>query len=521
MSILRGYAGAAGAVLLLLAIVLSTVTPVARVYLSIGGFGLLLMIASLIVNREQVIAGLRGRRAREASASAGYALTVLGVVVLVNFLATRHHRQFDMTENKDFSLSEQTLKVLEALPRDVTVTAFFREAEPSRQKLEDLLDQYRYHSRRLTVRFIDPDTHPGDVKRYGVTEYGTIVIESGKQESRTNSPDEEALTNGLIKVTKDRERVLYFTSGHGERGLEDNDRGGMTLFKGELEKQHYAVKPLTLSQGVPADATAVVIAGPQKPLLDSEVKALDGYLDRGGRVLDLQDPGPDPGLGPVLRKYGLAVREDVIIDRVSQLLGGDVRIPMIPADGYDTASPITRTFRYQTFYPLASSIDIQSSLPEGVMVTALGKTAAFSWGETSDDELKSGRITLDEGKDIKGPLTLAAAATKKPSPPAPDKEGNAALPPSPPETRLVVFGDSDFASNSYFNASGNGDLALSVVAWLSEQEELVSIRPKTALPRILILTRGEIFLYLWTLVLLGPVLVTVAGVAIWLRRKKL
>jgi ABC-type uncharacterized transport system involved in gliding motility auxiliary subunit len=517
---LQGYAGAAGAILLVLAIVLSTVTPVAWVTLSIGGFGLLLMVASLVFNREPVIAALRGRRAREASASAGYALTVLGVVVLANFLATRHHRQFDMTENKEFSLSEQTIKVLEALPRDLTVTAFFREAEPSRQKLEDLLDQYRYHSRRLTVRFIDPDTHPGDVKRYGITEYGSIVVESGKQESRTNSPDEEALTNALIKVTKDRERTVYFTGGHGERGLEDNDRGGITLFKGELEKQHYTVKPLVLSQGVPADATAVIIAGPQKPLLDSEVKSIDDYLDRGGRVFDMQDPGPDPGLGPMLGKYGLAVRKDLIIDRVSQLLGGDVRIPMIPEDGYDTTHPITRTFRYQTFYPLASSIDVQTSLPEGVTVTALGRTAAFSWGETSEDQLKSGRITLDEGKDIKGPLTLAAAATKK-APPDPEKPGAAAAPPSPPETRLVVFGDSDFLSNSYFNASGNGDLALSVVAWLSEQEELVSIRPKTALARILILTRGEIFLYFWTLVLLGPVLVTAAGVAIWLRRRKL
>ena len=214
---------------------------------------------------------LKGKRARAAGASAGYVLTVLAVLVLANFLAGRHHKRFDLTENQSFSLSEQTVKVLEGLPREVTVTAFFREAEPSKQKLEDLLTEYRYHSPKLTVRFIDPDTHPGDAKRYAITDYGTIILESGKQESRVNAADEESLTNALIKVTKDREKAVYVTTGHGEHSTADSERNGVSLLKAELEKQHYAVKPLVVGQGVPSDATVVVIPGPQKPFMDAEV----------------------------------------------------------------------------------------------------------------------------------------------------------------------------------------------------------------------------------------------------------
>ena len=89
------------------------------------------------------------------------------------------------------------------------------------------------------------------------------------------------------------------------------------------------------------------------------------------------------------------------------------------------------------------------------------------------------------------------------------------------ETRLVVFGDSDFMTNGFFNASGDGDLALNSIAWLSEQEELVSIRPKSSQPRIVVLSRQQVLYYFFTIVAIAPIAITVAGVAIWWRRKKL
>jgi len=509
-----------GSVLSVLALILDALLPEGRgwVALSILAFGLLLLLAGLVLNRDRVIATLRGRRTRAAGASLGYVLTVVAVIALVNFLSHRHHARLDLTENKQFSLSEQTIKILQALPREVTITAFFQDVAPARGKLKDLLDEYGSRSQRLKYDFVDPDTHPAEAKRYGITEYGTVVVESGKQESRVNAPDEESLTNALIKVTRDRERVVYVTTGHGERDLKDGGRNGLSVLQAALEKQHYTVRPLILNQGVPADAGVVVIAGPQKAFLEAEAKMIRDHLEKGGRVFYMQDPETDPGLHDVLAAYGVTVRKDVVVDRISQLFAGNALMPMVSADGYDEFHPVTKTFKYQTFYPLASSIAIADKPPEGVTATKLAQTSAASWGETNEQELKSGRITLDAGVDTKGPLTIGAAVVRsKPGASAekkdPEKPGD--------ETRLLVFGDSDFLTNASFNAAGNGDLALNGIAWLSEQEELVSIRPKTSMPRVVILTRQQVLTYLITIVAF-PLIGTVAiGTGIWLRRKKL
>jgi len=242
-------------------------------------------------------------------------------------------------------------------------------------------------------------------------------------------------------------------------------------------------------------------------------------------VLDLQDPVTDPGLGPVLADYGVAVRSDVIVDKVSRLFGGDYLLPLVPADGYDEVHPITKSFRYQTIFPLASSIDIKASLPEGVTVTKLAQTSPMSWAQPDNGELKSGRITLREGSGTKGPIVIAAAVTRKtgdtPKPAAEPAKGAEAPSKGGAETRLVLFGDSDFVTNGFFNASGDGDLALSTIAWLSEQEELVSIRPKSSQPRIVVLSREQVLYYFFTIVAVAPLAITIVGVAIWWRRKKL
>lgn len=522
MKILRDYGLGFGALCAVIGLILDSIVPEKRhLTLTITLFGAVLFLAGVVLNAKDIGAALRGKRAREASASVGYTLTVLAVVVLANFLATRHHKRLDLTEDKDFSLSEQTIKVLEGLPREVTLTSFSRESDPGRPKLQDLLEEYTYRTRKLTVHYVDPDTNPAEVRRYNVTELGTIVVESGKQEQRITSGDEESITNALIKVTSDKERVVYAVTGHGEHDLNDTQRDGLSNLKAALEKQNYVVKPLTLNQGVPADCSALIIDGPEKPFLDAEVKMVSDYVGKGGRLFLAVDPGRDPGFGPLLAQYGAAVRKDVVIDKVSQLFGGDARIPMVAQDGYDRTHPITKTFEYQTIFPLASSLDVKDSPPAGVTATKLAHTSEMSWGETSDEELKSGHIQLDEGKDTRGPITLAAALEKKEAAPAavPAKEGTASA--AGADSRIVLFGDGDFVSNNYVNAGGNGDLALSAIAWLVEQGELMSIRPKSSSPRIAILSPAQVFYYFWTIVAVAPLAIAASGVAIWWRRKRL
>ncbi len=528
MRILKEWGTGIGALLTSLGLILNSIVPERRAAtLSIAGFGAVLLVAGIVLNAARIAAAIKGRRVRAASASVGYTLTVLAVVVLVNFLAGRHHKRFDLTENKTFSLSEQTLKVLDSLNDDVTVTVFARDTgEGPSQKLKDLLDEYSDRSRHLQARFIDPDRNPGEVKRYNVTEEGTVIFERAKSEARTTTGDEEALTNALIKVTSDKALVVYFVSGHGEHDVENSDRGGLSLLKGVMEKQNYQVKPLVLNQGVPADASALVIAGADKPFLEAEVAMISTYVAGGGRLLLMQDPGTDPGFGTLLAGFGAAVRKDVVIDKVSQLFGGDARIPMVAPDAYDRAHPITKTFGYQTIYPLASSIDVKEPAPEGVTAASLAHTSELSWGEASEQEIQSGRIHLDDGVDTRGPITVAAAFERKSAPaatpdPVPATNPAGETKPEGKASRLVLFGDADFASNNYFNAGGNGDLALNAIAWLVEQGELIAIRPKTASPTIAMLSPAQRFYYFWTIVAVAPLGIVAAGVAIWWRRKRL
>ena len=517
MRLLRSSGIPLGVIFLVVGLILGTIVPERRmVHLPIGCFGLILLAAGLVLNRHDVLAFLRGRRARAAGASAGYTITVIAVVVLINFLAGRHHSRLDTTESSVFSLSEQTISILKSLPGEVVISAFVQDGAPTKQRMEDLLDEYRYHSRRLSVRYIDPDKNPAEVRRYEVTGYGTIIVERDGHESRINSVDEESLTNALIKVTSDEKKIVYVTTGHGERDPEDSEEYGLSQVREALERQHYEVKSLHLNREVPRDASMVLLAGPRVDFLQEEIGVIRDYLGRGGRAFIVLDPGSEPGLAGVLSEFGLALRDDVVIDKVSQLFGGNAMVPMV--SGYDALHPVTKTFRYQTFYQLAASVELLTPLPEGVSVTSLARTSEASWGESSREELESGHIAFTEEVDVMGPMTIGAAATRRYEEPVGDREEDpvegeeggdgvdtAAGEREPssdesPEARVILFGDSDFLSNAYFNASGNGDLTLNAIAWLAEREELVSIRPKSSTPTLMILPPQKVVFYFVTIV---------------------
>jgi ABC-type uncharacterized transport system involved in gliding motility auxiliary subunit len=220
-----------------------------------------------------------------------------------------------------------------------------------------------------------------------------------------------------------------------------------------------------------------------------------------------------------MARYGVTPGHDVIIDRVSALFGGKPDIPMVPADGYESHA-ITKGFRYQTFYPLATSLTLASPAPPGVELQALARTTPLSWGEVSyETEAPTGKLKMDS-KDKQGPLTLAAVATKKlgepPAPGSPAEPGK-----SQPETRLAVFGDSDFASNAYFGGTSDGELFLNVVNWLAGQEDLVAIGAKSRAPVLVTLSQRQAS-FIWIVsILVAPATILLVGTVLWVRRRKL
>ncbi len=498
--------------------------------LTLAALGVAAIAVYIALNLSSLKRGFRRKSFLYSSNLLLIVVLVLGIVVLANYFLSRHHLRVDFTEAKLHSLSDQTIQVLKNLKKDVQVKGFFRESNYGRAKMDDLLKTYGYYSSKLKYEFIDPDKNPALVKAYNVTQDGTSVLECAGQENRITAATEEDLTNAIIKVTRETRKVIYFLEGHGEAAIEETGDSGYSFAKDELAKLSYEVKklPLAVSETFPADCAVLVVPGPRKDLLPNELETIESYIGRGGRVLFMLDPGSAPDLAPLLLKYGVKLGDGVVVDAVSRMFGADYTMPVITDYEY---SPITRSFRYATFFPYARPVDPADQKPEGAVVATLGKTSPNSWAEMNlEEEMKSKRVTLEKDKDKQGPLSLAVTVTL-PAKEEPKTEAAPAGGPSQPaapeaaapkkEARLAVFGDSEFAANQYYNLSGNGNLFLNTVNWLAEESDLISIQPKTSSPRALMLTPSQGRLIFFFSVLILPLAVLVIGVSVWLKRRSL
>jgi ABC-type uncharacterized transport system involved in gliding motility auxiliary subunit len=469
---------------------------------------------------------LNPRTLKYGSHASLFTLIVFAVVIILYALVVNHNQRFDVTQAKRFTLATQSIKLLQQLQHPIKVFGFFRLEDRERGRFEDLLKQYVYHSNLLTYELVDPDRHPTVAKRYNVTAYNTVVVVGGDKEEKLFRLDEEALTNTLLKVTRDTKKVVYFVTGHGEASLTDTDRNGYSMVKQGLEEQNYVVKELFLAplEQVPEDAAVVVVAGPRKEWLESELQAVTTYLAQGGHLLLMLEPETVSGFGPFVQRYGLALANDIVIETnaLGRLFGGDYHMPAVTT--YEPHA-ITKDFTgIMTIFPVARSVQVAKELPESISAQSLVSTSPQSWAETDLQTLQEGRSTFDEGKDRKGPISIAAVATMLVTPP----EGQISSPASGEEqrptasrlARLVVFGDAEFANNNFFTLQGNGDLFLNTVSWLAEEEELIAIRPRDGGGSgPVMLTAAQQPLIFWFAVVIVPLAVFTSGMVVVSRRR--
>ncbi len=444
-----------------------------------------------------------------------YSLVVLAILVVIQLIAYRHTKRFDLTENKIHSLSAQSVKVLKNLKKDVTIKAFMREGK-DKEKVAELLDLYAYHSKKIHTEIIDPDRHPGVAKQYNVKNYGTLVFLCGDRKEKILQHTEEAITNAIVKVTQKHRKKIYFLTGHGEKGLKDTGKDGYSQVKKALQDKNYEVKPLLLTRntGVPKDCDVLVIAGPQVELLKHELTSIQDYLKRGGHLLVMLNPYTAVGLVNMLKNYGFIVGDNMIVDKLSRVLGGSYLMPVVIKYG---SHPITRNFNMMTFYPTARSVQVMKgkTAETNFSLTVLAETGKASWAETDRKMLEAGKAQFDKGKDLPGPVPLAAVCTVTP-------EGMAQLTGKLREKkrpRIVVVGDPDFVTNSYFALSGNGIFFTNIVNWLAEEGVLIAIPPKNTESQPLTLTRHQGLFSFWVNVVAIPLIIIIIGFVVYIRRR--
>ncbi|MFQ6084239.1 MAG: GldG family protein [Candidatus Aminicenantia bacterium] len=512
MGRLKGILNYIGLGLIILSGFALKIWPYKKIYaLILASIGLALLISYLVFNLAKLKENLKRKSFLYSGNLIIIVILVFAILVLLNYLFSRHHYRFDFTEGKIHSLSDQSIKVLKNLKEDIHIKAFFREGGFQRSKMEDLLKIYAYHSKKIKYEFIDPDKNPGLVKRYDILQDGTTVFECGDKDTRITTTSEEDITNSIIKISRKKKKIIYFLEGHGEKSIEDESKNGYSHVKSELQKLGYEVKKivLALEDNFKDDISLLIIPGIKKDLLPQELETIDNYIKKGGRVFFMVDPENSPVITTYLKKYGIKLEKDLVVDTVSRVLGGDYFMPVV--SNYES-HPITEKFRYATFFPLARSVDKVESSPEGISVKVIAKTSPNSWAERN---LEQKEITFNPNEDRQGPIPVAGVATikqksenRKQKTEKQEKEG-----------RIAVFGDSDFVSNNYYHLSGNGNLFLNTVNWLTEEADLISIQSKTTSPRTIQLTPVQGRLIFFTSVIILPLLILITGISIWVRRR--
>ena len=514
----------------LLGLGLYLLKPEKWIWITVAEVAALVCLVAFFVTYFEVFKEVSQRRATRFGANSTLmVLLFLAILGMINLLLNRHYLRADLTEAGEFSLASQTVQVLKTLrDREIQITGFFQGDSAQGQRFAELVQSYQYHAPKIRYTAVDPDRNPATARRYRIQFYGTVVVESEGQETRIRETTEEALTNAILKVTRKGKKTIYFLEGHGEHGLDDFKQTGYSQAKEELENQHFVVKSLLLlKEGrVPEDAAVVVIGGPTKPFHPKEIEALKAYLDQGGQVVAMADPETGDILDDLLEPWGIRLGDDLVIDTLSRLFGGDYAIPVVNEYPYHE---ITRDFRVATFFPGTRSVGFDTSREDRLKFRPLAKTSPTAWAER---DWRRQPVRFDQGRDRKGPVTVAGIVVRKKPRDAKEETQTpggkkAGKPDSPSGTgkkrqgRLVVFGDSDFAANGYFRFSGNGDLFLNAVSWLAEEMDLVAIRPKEAKSTPLFLTATQGRLLFWVSVVLVPVTVVGAGIGVWRWRKRL
>jgi ABC-type uncharacterized transport system involved in gliding motility auxiliary subunit len=423
-------------------------------------------------------------RQRSVQSGTNALLTTIAVFVILgglNFLSVRIPGQIDFTENQQFSLAPQTKQLIKTLKQPLKVRVFSNQPTPAQTAL---LEQYRRQNPdRLSFEFIDPQAQPTLAEKYKVRTVGEVVLETGDR-TKTLEGDlsETNLTPAVASLLRDRKSNAYILQGHREAPI-NGGQGNLDAAVTELKKRDFNINVLNLlaQKQIPTDADVLVIAGPKQVYLDSEVKLLQDYLKGGKSLLLMLDPAVKTGLDPLLKEWGIALDNRVVVDASGsgQLLGLGPAIPLVAEYG---AHPITKDFgQGPSFFPLAQAITVTPPSAEE-KVTELIKTSPQSWAEADS---KQEKLQFDPARDRKGPLTLGVAITRTfeaaPTPTDKNAKPDAAKPPQAPKTqaKLVVFGDSDFASVSNPQVL-NSDLFLNSVTWLGsgEDDPSLSIRPK-------------------------------------------
>ncbi|MCF6217479.1 MAG: GldG family protein [Gammaproteobacteria bacterium] len=424
----------------------------------------------------------------------------LSIIALLAWLSTRYTLESDWTNNSRNTLSEASIQLLATLNKPVEIEAFVREGDLEREAVSDLISRYQRHKADITLHFINPDTEPKKVREQGITVVGELVIHYDKKRENIKLSSEESITNALQRLARADERWIVFLSGHGERDPLGEANFHIGEWGSQLQKKGFQLQKINLSTHpeIPDNTAVLVIADPQTPLLPGEITMIQRYIEQGGNLLWLLEPEQQTNLQPLAEQLSIEILPGTVVDPTGQLLG--INDPRFAIVSEYSQHPITAQMEALTLFPQAGGLLVKN---ESLWKTnTLLTTLARSWLE--QDEIIE-VVDFNSEKDHPGPIILGLTMTRQSA---------------EREQRMVVIHDADFISNSYLGNGGNLDLGVNIINWLSHDDRFVAIPTKSRNDNQLELSTLDQAIIGFSFLLIIPAGLLVAGVWIWLRRRK-
>ena len=478
----------------------------------LAGIGLLGYAALASLPQLRQLATEEARRRGAAFRGNALAQSALLLVILggVAWLSQRYPVTWDWTEAQLYTLTAATRDLLSEVPEDGGIEIYGFYTRGTEEQARDLVEMYGDASERVRFEFFDPNRRPDLAGLLEIRQDRVLLVCAGPCDRATGTvrvleATEQEITRAIRSVISEQRKV-YFVTGHGEGAIDDDQATGYSRIKSAMESENLVVEALLLAseEAVPADADAVVIAGPTHSILDRELQALDRYLRGGGSVAILADPIFVTNLEERVREWGIELGDDVIVDQTIDLFTGP-RIGVQPVVSDYGLHPITAELaNAATMFQLARSVRAAG----GAEIVELARTGDGSWAETDLDQFANeSRVGLDEGADRVGPVALAAARTF-------ELEGE-----EPGEGRLVVVGDADFARNRYVAQVYNADFFLNIVNWLVGEESFITIERKVPRASMAHITREQFATFQVLAIFFLPEAVLMLGIVSWWRRR--
>ena len=432
-----------------------------------------------------------------------FVLLLLLLVGLLGYLGRENSIQWDISQNGRNTLSQGSVEVLQKMDGPVTVTVYATAQDARlgdiRKIISDFLMLYQRIKPDFTLTFIDPTEHPKVTQEAKIKVNGEMVVTFNGRSEHLTIVNEQVFTNLLIRLVRSGEKLVMDLSGHGERKLDGHANHDLGEFGKQLSMKGFKTGALNLAiaQDVPANASVLIIASPQVDLLKGEVDKILAYIARGGNLLWLIDQESLRGLQPLAEKLGLTLTPGVVVDPQAQQL----KSPITFALGVNYGQhPVTRNFNNITVFPFARQISLNESKEWNSV--SLVEVAQNGWVETGKLE---NNVTFDKMYDVAGPVSIAAALNRT----LQDREQH-----------VVIIGSGHFLANSYLGNGSNLDFGINLINWLVDDENLITIQPRTTLDSNLTMSKFALTVIAISFLIVLPLFFLIGGVTVWWRRRR-